>query len=213
MKPTSLLRLHSRQSGVSLVVVLLLLLVMTVIGVAVLRGTLLEQRMSANLADRNMAFQQAESALREAEATVLQRVRATGSLDHVIGANCNPDPGSNATASECGLPANAYSGGGTCAGSAALTAACWRNATDTLGSANKSAGPPQYYIQYSGKRASSGGAGQGGSANEINVGDLSIPEDEKASFMIFARSHDAGANNGRGRAVVVLQGNVVADAN
>lgn len=56
-----------RQQGVSLVIVLVLLLVMTVLGLAVLRGTLLEERMTANLLDRSLSFQAAEAALREGE--------------------------------------------------------------------------------------------------------------------------------------------------
>jgi type IV pilus assembly protein PilX len=56
------------QRGVALVVVLLLLLVMTLLGLASLRGTLMEERMSAGSYDRSLSFQAAEAALREAEA-------------------------------------------------------------------------------------------------------------------------------------------------
>lgn len=58
---------RNRQGGVALVVVLILLLIMTLLGLASLRGTLMEERMSANLFDRSLAFQAAEAALREAE--------------------------------------------------------------------------------------------------------------------------------------------------
>lgn len=60
-------RSEQLQRGVSLVIVLILLLVMTLLGLAVLRGTLLEERMTANLFDRSLSFQAAEAALREAE--------------------------------------------------------------------------------------------------------------------------------------------------
>lgn len=56
------------QRGASLVVSLILLLMMTVLGLAVLRNTTLEERMSANMLDRTFQFQAAESALREGEA-------------------------------------------------------------------------------------------------------------------------------------------------
>lgn len=56
------------QQGASLIVVLILLLVMTLLGLAVLRSTLMEERMSSNLLDRSIAFQAAESALRQGEA-------------------------------------------------------------------------------------------------------------------------------------------------
>lgn len=57
-----------RQRGVALLTVLMLLLVMTLLGLASLRGTLLEERMSASVFDRGLMFQAAEAALRQAEA-------------------------------------------------------------------------------------------------------------------------------------------------
>lgn len=60
---------HARR-GATLVVVLILLLVMTLLGLASLRSTVLEERMTSNLLDRSLAFQVAESGLREAESTL-----------------------------------------------------------------------------------------------------------------------------------------------
>lgn len=60
-----------QQRGISLVIVLILLIVMSVLGVAVLRSSALQERMSANLRDRNLAFQAAETALRIAQQDVL----------------------------------------------------------------------------------------------------------------------------------------------
>ncbi len=57
----------ARQQGAVLFVSLLLLLVMTLITVAAMQTTTLEESMAANLKDRNLAFQAAESALRDAE--------------------------------------------------------------------------------------------------------------------------------------------------
>ncbi len=57
----------NRQNGAVLVVGLLILLVLTLIGVNAMQGTLFEQKMAANTGDRNLAFQNAESALRDAE--------------------------------------------------------------------------------------------------------------------------------------------------
>lgn len=59
------------QQGVALVVVLILLLMMTLLGLASLRGTIMEERMSANMYDRSLAFQAAEAALRQAESAML----------------------------------------------------------------------------------------------------------------------------------------------
>jgi len=55
------------QAGVSLIIVLLLLLVITLLGLASLRGVLMEERMTASQADRGLSFQAAEQALRLAE--------------------------------------------------------------------------------------------------------------------------------------------------
>lgn len=60
--------LRACQSGATLVVVLLLLLVMTLLGIASMRGVLMEERMASNMLDRSYAFQAAEFALREGEA-------------------------------------------------------------------------------------------------------------------------------------------------
>lgn len=60
-----------RQRGVSLVIVLVLLIVTSLLGIAVLRSSAMQERMSANLRDRSLAFQAAESALRYAQDVVL----------------------------------------------------------------------------------------------------------------------------------------------
>lgn len=56
-----------RQSGAVLVISLIILLVMTVIGVTAMRRTTIEEKMAGNLRDRNLAFQAAEAALRDAQ--------------------------------------------------------------------------------------------------------------------------------------------------
>lgn len=71
------------QRGVALVIVLVLLLVVTLLGLASMRGVLLEERMSAALYDRSLMFQAAEAALREGEAVAADSRRAdyTASCD------------------------------------------------------------------------------------------------------------------------------------
>lgn len=64
------------QSGVSLAVVMVLLLMMSALGIAVLRSTALQERMSANLRDRSLAFQAAEATMRFAQDQVLGAVPA-----------------------------------------------------------------------------------------------------------------------------------------
>lgn len=58
------------QRGVALVVAMILLIVVTLVGFAAVRGTLMQQKLSANLYDRQIAFQSAESAMRVAMARI-----------------------------------------------------------------------------------------------------------------------------------------------
>ena len=60
-----------RQQGVSLLVVLILLLVMSLLGIAVLRSSAMQERMSANMVDRNEAVQAAETGLQVAQRTII----------------------------------------------------------------------------------------------------------------------------------------------
>ncbi len=117
----------ARQTGATLIVVLILLLIVTLLGLATLRGTIMEERMTANLNDRNLAFQAAESALREGEA--LAQTRPT-------------IPSSGCTTGVCATPVATDTDrwlDGSFAG--------WRNGTIAL------AGPalsPQFFIEYMG---------------------------------------------------------------
>jgi len=60
----SVLVCPQRQTGAALIVSLVLLLIMTVLGVTAMRTTTLQERMAGNLRDNNLAFQDAEAALR-----------------------------------------------------------------------------------------------------------------------------------------------------
>lgn len=71
------------QRGVVLVISLLLLLVLTLIGVAAVRSTTVDERMTANQRDEEVAFQAAEAALRDGE-SALQAATA-GQFDNSNG--------------------------------------------------------------------------------------------------------------------------------
>lgn len=183
----------ARQRGASLAVVLILLLVMTLLGVFVLRGTLMEERMSAATVDRSLGFQSAESALREAEAAIRAATQANSS----IGYDC--DQGVACAT----IPSNAYSTTSACA---AGGFECWIDASsDAESGGDLSAGRPQYYIEYMGQRTSADEFGLGDSANENQYGGGGgVP---MASFYrVTARSSNPSAD----RSVVVLQSTVVA---
>jgi type IV pilus assembly protein PilX len=55
------------QSGAVLIISLIMLLLLTLIGASSMQTSSLEEKMAGNLRDRNLAFQAAESALRDAE--------------------------------------------------------------------------------------------------------------------------------------------------
>lgn len=56
-----------RQQGAALLVVFILLLIITILGLASMRGAIMQERMAGNTVSRGMAFQVAESGLRQAE--------------------------------------------------------------------------------------------------------------------------------------------------
>jgi type IV pilus assembly protein PilX len=59
-----------QQRGAALVVALIMLLVMTVLGIAAMQVTRMEERMAGNSRDVNLAFQGAEAGLRDSEARI-----------------------------------------------------------------------------------------------------------------------------------------------
>lgn len=63
---------RASQQGAALVVSLLILLVLTLIGVTGMQTTSLEEKMTGNMRDRNLAFQSSESALRAGEDYLLK---------------------------------------------------------------------------------------------------------------------------------------------
>lgn len=59
-----------RQKGMVLLVALIMVVLMSLIAIASIKGSGLQEAMSGGMRDRNIAFQGAESALRNAETTV-----------------------------------------------------------------------------------------------------------------------------------------------
>ena len=73
MKPTtqSFLISSHRQAGVALITGLIFMVVLTLLALAAMRTTTLEERMAGNARDRDMALQSAEAALRAGGQVVL----------------------------------------------------------------------------------------------------------------------------------------------
>lgn len=92
MTSVRVLRSHSNERGAALIVVLILLLMMTMLGLAGLHGTIMEERMAANMYDRSLGFQAAEAALREAETRLLLPATANAfptGADECVGGLCS----------------------------------------------------------------------------------------------------------------------------
>lgn len=120
------------QRGIALIVVLILLLIMTLLGLASLRGTLLGERMSGGLFDRSLAFQAAESALRQGEAVAAALTAVPTAAD------CTNPSG------VCGTPTNGLD--------RSLGNAGWVDATALTGNtlAVPTASDLQYLVEYLG---------------------------------------------------------------
>ncbi|MCP4048669.1 MAG: pilus assembly protein PilX [Gammaproteobacteria bacterium] len=72
---------QKHQSGVALIIGLIVLLLLTIIMISALKVTALEERMAGNSQNHNVAFQAAESALREAEAYIESGIPAFAPLE------------------------------------------------------------------------------------------------------------------------------------
>ena len=166
--------------GFSLVVVLILLVVMSLLGLAVLRSSAMQERMSGSLRDRSLAMQATEAALVFARGQLA--VRPTGATEDWN--TLIP------TAAQCASI-------GICpAGSDAPTT--WQ-AGPTLGASDAAIPdtPTQYWIEYLGT-----GQPELDSCNIIK-GSSPPPACFAPMFRITARSR------GIGRAEVVMQSNVI----
>lgn len=69
---------YSREIGAALITSLIFLTVLTILGMSTLGTALLESRMAGNARDRNIAFQAAEMALRDAELYISNSGRIAG---------------------------------------------------------------------------------------------------------------------------------------
>lgn len=95
---TSFLRqgaVPSQQKGVTLVVALILLLVVSLIGVSAMRATTMEEKMASNTQDQSLAFQAAEAAIKAAVGNIDDAISA-GFTAACVSGYCTASDGSNA---------------------------------------------------------------------------------------------------------------------
>jgi type IV pilus assembly protein PilX len=175
--------IRNNQRGVALVVALVLLVVATLIGLAGIRGTTLQERMSANMYDRSLAFQRAESALRAAESAITANWR----IEDLDGQDCQPTSGNL-----CHAVPDAD--------------AVWVE-VDDLHNVNteRTPGRPEYFIQFMGKGSEESKYDTGNNADTSMYGGC-CPKEIVGFYRVTARSsapEDAGD-----RSIVVLQSTV-----
>jgi type IV pilus assembly protein PilX len=128
----------SKQRGVALIISLILLTLMSLVGMASVRAISKEERMVAQTFDRALAFQAAESALREAEGWI----EAAGRPEPAVNATCQA-MGSGVTVMMCGSLATP-----TVPRWINSSFTNWSNATP-LGTASLAV-TPQYFVEYLG---------------------------------------------------------------
>ena len=102
-----------KQSGVALVIALVLLVLVTLVGLAAIRGTTMQQKMTSNFYDRELAFQTTEAALRAADNAILTNAAAIARNCGAGGVVCLANPFTDSN-----LPANSIQtvASGTAAG-------------------------------------------------------------------------------------------------
>lgn len=73
-------RHQTRQSGSALLVALIFLLILTLLGLAASNTSIMQERMSSNVSEYNIAFQNAEAVLREVEFRLRQPTPNLGTI-------------------------------------------------------------------------------------------------------------------------------------
>lgn len=174
------------QRGVTLAVSLILLVLATLLGLAGVRGSSLQERMSANMYDRSLAFQQAESALRAAEAEITLDEASTA----LIGADC-----STAAGVICAVvPDDTFSG----------TSSHWIRVDDAHDVNDpKTPGTPEYFIQFMGTGRAASNLGLEANADHAAYGNDGSQSGTVAFYRITARS--SAPADATDRSIVVLQ--------
>lgn len=179
-------RLRAGQTGIALVLALLLLVVLSMIGIAGIRGTIMQQKMASNQYDRELAFQSAEAALRAATALVVN-------TPSIVARNCQTG------ASDC--PINPFNDPNLPVGSIRLINQ--GSAVGQFTASELAASQPQYVVESMGNWVNpDSNTGFNQSANAHNYGAQGLSS-TAVYYRITARSGDPAVV--KDRAVVTLQ--------
>jgi type IV pilus assembly protein PilX len=176
----------SSQRGVALVVALVLLVVITLVGLAAVRGTIMQQKMASNLFDRQLAFQGAEAAMRAAALRIAGNPGDIARNCQAGGVVCPGNPFDDST-----LPASKI-----------ITVTTGTTAGQYTAS-TMATSQPQYVIENMGNWYDpSSSTGYNQSANSQNYGAQGLST-TSVYYRVTARSGDPATVGDR--AVVVLQ--------
>ncbi|PRP70160.1 hypothetical protein BUE93_13045 [Chromobacterium amazonense] len=154
---------RARQNGFTLIAALMILIVITIIGLAMMRGVGLQGRMAGNFREKGRAFEAAQASIDYAEWWLLQNN------------NSDPSQATNCSAAQTSLA--------LCSNAIAATNTPWTNAgysyALTANAPSISAAfaqPPQIYIQYLGLNSVGNGVlyqintlGYGGNTSSLVV--------------------------------------------
>jgi len=188
-------KLYSKkpQTGVALVVALVLLVVVTLVGLAAIRGSSLQEKMAGNTVDRAQAFQVTEATLELAARTILPPAAPIPGNYNVQGvtdcatAACTDDPAlSIPNATQWAFPSLATA-----------TAGATGNTTNIVSLYNNR---PSYLIQYMGNCSSSGTGNFQFTNDQNNQGGGGSLKTSNTCYRITARAGAAAD-----RAQIVLQ--------
>lgn len=172
---------NNTQRGVALPVALVMLLISTMIGLASIRNATNQEKITANMYDRSLAYQATEAALRAAEDAILS--------DPDIGEDCLDD----ANAVCPGIPVTTF----TPSEDNWFDVSSSFEANETLVSST-----PQYYIERIGVVGGTDELGVGSSANCDNYAGCDHTPPTAMLYRVTARS---GIPADNGRAVVAMQ--------
>lgn len=180
-----------RQSGIALIMALIMLVVATIAALAGIRGITVQEKLAANLFDRAIAMQAAEFAMARAEKWLYETERSAILSSGAV-VNCT------ATHDCQSLPASTFT----------PDQAAWTSVG--LGSFNQAyhaGSDPQYHIQYLGLKNSDANTDTSQSINSLQYGATgggsnALNAMQNAVYLVTARSSRPDSDGDR--AVVVL---------
>lgn len=182
------------QRGAALIVALILLIVITLVGLAAVGTTILQNKMTANQYDRQIAFQSAEAAMRVATALIPNNPGLIARNCQTGGTICQANPFTDSTLPNGSI--HTVTAGPAGASSTSATA---------FTASSASAMQPQYVIESLGNWTNpTQNVGFGNTANSRNYG-VQGAANTAIYYRITARSCDPSSSSCSNRAIVTLQ--------